>query len=118
MRVWHDDIRLPPDESWEWARTNDEAIELLLHNDVEEISLDHDLGLHQHDPYAPDADLQAGWDTENDGYVLVKWMVLNDHVPPLVTIHSWNPVGARRMADLLRDYGHAPIVKPFIREGE
>jgi NAD+-processing family protein with receiver domain len=44
VRVWLDDERAAP-EGWAHVRTPEEAIELLRGGDVEEISLDHDLGL-------------------------------------------------------------------------
>ena len=43
MKLWHDDVR-PPPKGWEWARNNDEAKTYLVDEDVEEISLDHDMG--------------------------------------------------------------------------
>jgi hypothetical protein len=114
MKLWHDDIRRPPDDSWTWARTNDEAKEVLKSNRVTECSLDHDLGLHMYDPDMQDADLQRGWDTENDGLKLVRWMVERPElVPERITIHSWNPPGAARMAALLAEHGYACVVKPF-----
>lgn len=42
MRVWLDDTRAMPDDYTHWAKTSDEAIELLKTGQVEEISLDHD----------------------------------------------------------------------------
>ena len=43
MKLWLDDVRTPP-EGWVWAKTAQEAIDLLLTREIEEISLDHDLG--------------------------------------------------------------------------
>lgn len=127
MKLWHDDIRRPPDDSWHWARTNQEAMRFLQLWVVTEISLDHDLGLHNHDPDVPDADMQMGWDEENDGYDLVKWMVAADLVPRKVTIHSHNPDGAKNMATyLINACKHGAIsnpeidlnVRPFLREAD
>lgn len=114
MKLWHDDIRRPPDDTWAWARTNETAQYLLLGNNVVECSLDHDLGLHDADPDVPDADMQMGWDVENDGYKLVKWMIENDVVPEKVTIHSWNYDGARKMYNALKDAGHIAFVQPYV----
>jgi hypothetical protein len=111
MKLWHDDIRRPPDETWTWARTNDEAKLLLLNHEVEEASLDHDLGLHGHDPDVLDADLYAAPQTE-DGYELVAWMIENGKVPPRIRIHSWNPPGAKRMAQALGGLCEC-VVRPF-----
>lgn len=114
MKLWHDDCRRPPDDSWVWARTNDEAKKFLETGQVVEASLDHDLGLHEVDPDLPDADLYAG-SAEDNGFMLVRWMCENDLIPPTITVHSWNPDGARRMAQLLRDAGCRAVVKPYSR---
>jgi hypothetical protein len=44
VRVWLDDVRKAP-EGWVHVKTPEEAIDLLRSGEVEEISLDHDLGL-------------------------------------------------------------------------
>jgi hypothetical protein len=83
---------------------------------VTECSLDHDLGLHNADPDVQDADMQIGWDQENDGFTLVQWMVSDQGtVPPIITIHSWNPPGAAKMAALLADHGHPCVIRPSTR---
>ena len=66
---------------------------LLSTHPVSEISLDHDL-------------------PSGDGLVLCRWMIEYDLVPPKVTVHSYNPIGARRMLQELRDHGHAPLHLP------
>lgn len=116
MKLWHDDIRRPPDETWKWARTNEAAITALATGEVEEISLDHDLGLHGEDPDAPAAELGRG-QAEQTGYDLVKWMCEHGKLPAKITIHSWNPPGAERMAAALRDAGCAPLVAPYVMRG-
>lgn len=107
MKVWHDDVRWPPSEGWEVARTNEEAQQLLTAFDVSEISLDHDLGAAPAPYTAPDdPDPDEVWiagSGDETGLDLVKWMVKNDCVPRRVTIHSWNPAGASRMAQWLAD---------------
>lgn len=116
MKLWHDDIQRPPDSSWTWARTNEIAMAFLSTKDIEEASLDHDLGLHDFDPDQPDADLSVSPNAhlQPDGYDLVTWMVAAGVVPPKVTIHSWNPVGAKRMASALLDAGCSEVVvAPF-----
>lgn len=119
MKLWHDDIRRPPDDSWIWARTNHEAARILLRNydngiECEEISLDHDMGLSEADPDVPDADMQEGWDVENDGAKLVQALIALNLVPEKVTTHSWNYDGARRMYNLLKKAGHEPMVQPYV----
>src|SRR5207237_9811908 len=56
MKLWVDDIRRPPDDSWAWARTNEEAIEALRSGEVNEASLEHVMGVHEPDPDAPGPD--------------------------------------------------------------
>lgn len=114
VKIWHDDIRRPPDDgTWTWARTNDAAQAVLLARDVAEISLDHDLGLHAENPDAPAAELGRG-QAEETGYHLVQWMIENRKLPAKITIHSWNPPGAERMAAALRDAGCDPVIAPFV----
>lgn len=113
VKIWHDDIRRPPDETWTWARTNVAAQAVLMARGVAEISLDHDLGLHGEDPDAPAAELGRGT-AEQTGYDLVKWMCHHRLLPAKITIHSWNPPGAERMAAALREAGCSPVVAPYV----
>lgn len=118
VKLWHDDIRRPPDDSWKWARTNYEAKAILLLADVDVISLDHDMGLERVDPDIPDADLMVTGDRDpdEDGTELVNWMIETGNLPSEIRIHSWNPAGASRMALALRDAGVKAIeVRPYSR---
>lgn len=87
MKLWHDDMRAPPDDTWTVARTNAEAITLLAENVVEEASLDFQLEFGE------------------DGGQLVEAMVKADLVPPKVTCHSLSAFGAEAMARVLREGG-------------
>lgn len=122
MKIWFDDVRPPPDDSWAWCRTNAEARVLMIPDskmkkNVVEISLDHDLGFHDVElPDDPDELAEVlilRGSSEETGEQLVRWMIENDLVPPKITIHSWNPDGARRMAQLLNAAGHDVFVEPF-----
>ena len=112
MKLWHDDIRRPPDNSWKWARTNEQAKELLASGEVVEASLDHDLGLHDEDPDELGAHRRVGHDI-GAGYALVEWMCETGYIPARVSIHSWNSSGAERMAVALRGAGCQPSVRPY-----
>jgi hypothetical protein len=88
VKVWLDDRREAP-EGWVHVRTPEEAIELLRGGEVEEISLDHDLGL------------DAG-ERERTGYDVLLW--LEAHVaagrarpPAVMTVHSGNVGAVKRM---------------------
>jgi hypothetical protein len=83
--VWLDDVREAP-EGWVHVKTPEEAIDLLRSGEVEEISLDHDLGL-------------ATPEAERNGYDVLVWLeealatgAWKRNVP-LIRIHSANPVG-------------------------
>lgn len=154
-RLWLDDIRRPPDDSWIWARTLEEARQVMLTCDIKEASLDHDLGLHEYDPDEQDADLRrvprrythrcgnikfesainkpptycvlCDQDTDDgewaiveepDGVQFARWLVENNLVPIRVTIHSWNPVGAERMRDVIDGKALHLIIEPYQRPGE
>lgn len=113
-KLWHDDIRRPPDDTWFWARTNRDAVRYLLLSTCEEASLDHDLGMHDADPDAPDAFLGKGSSQDGTGVDLCKVMVHLGLVPPRVTIHSWNPEGANYMAGLLTSLSGADVtIRPY-----
>lgn len=112
FKVWHDDIRKPPSHEWLWARTNDEAAQLLRNLDVAEISLDHDLGMDGVDPDLPDAIYLKG-NSAQTGLDLVDWMVQTGNVPDKVTIHSWNPAGAQRMLRTLQSKGYHATYRPY-----
>ena len=110
MKLWHDDIRRPPDDSWLWARTNDEARYFLRNYRVTEISLDHDLGLEgpggEAAVYRRDRGAQTGLD-------LVDYMIQSETVPARVTIHSVNPPGAQRMEMTLKAKGYECVRRPY-----
>ena len=55
MKIWVDDIRTPPDDTWTWHKTSYETLMSLARakiavelgreeNYIREMSLDHDLG--------------------------------------------------------------------------
>jgi hypothetical protein len=108
--LWHDDVR-PAPEGWTVARTNKEAQIILAHGNVEDISMDHDLGA------KPEDGLLAKGNAEETGLDLVKWMIEHKLVPSRVNIHSWNFVGAKRMWYTLHDAGYEATIRPFSTEG-
>ena len=116
-RLWLDDVRPAPD-GWVWAKTNEEAQKVLLKGEVTHCSLDHDLGMdviddpNDWDQVIEVANAHQGeeWET---GLDLVEWMIKNDLVPEHITIHSWNPDGAHRMAMRFVDNGYECTLAPF-----
>lgn len=82
MKLWVDDERPAPDESWIRAYSSDGAVlHLIAHaaEPIDEISLDHDLG---------------GDDT---GMIVLNWMIDNGVWPKTLTIHTSNPPARKRM---------------------
>jgi hypothetical protein len=88
-------------------------MEILSTGEVTEASLDHDLGLDTEDPEAVNAYMRRGGALET-GVHLVEWMISNGHVPARITLHSWNPVGAKAMYMLLFDNSDSHVeIRPY-----
>ena len=77
MKLWIDDTRMPPDDSWLWAKTYESAIGFLGTCPIEDVSFDHDLG------------------TEKDGNDILMWLLnecrdKNFIGPKIIGIHTQN----------------------------
>ena len=89
IKLWLDDVRTPPDESWTWVKTYDKALEYITRNVVSEISFDHDLG------------------TKQTGYDVAKAIEYYAYYDIIVYrmvwhIHSANPVGRRNIEQAMQ----------------
>lgn len=84
MKVYLDDERETP-EGWVRVYWPEEAIELLKSGNVNEISLDHDLGDDEH----------------GTGYDVVLWIeeavIVNGFKPPVIKVHSANSSARYKM---------------------
>lgn len=106
MKLYLDDER-PTPEGWNRAYTASEAIEHLKTGRVTHLSLDHDLGPQE-----------AG--TGYDVCLFVEQKVFerafdfdNPFIPPVMVVHSANPVGRKRMEDAIRQiYHHFKVTQP------
>ena len=80
MRLWVDDEREAP-AGFEHAKTASEAIDILKNFEVEEISLDHDLGDH----HVPEQ-------TGNTVLLFIEKRVFTepDYIPPTIKINTAN----------------------------
>lgn len=93
-KLWLDDERTPPDETWTWARSSSEAKQLVNGKGIpDRMDLDHDLG------------------EEDTGMVFLKWLIKQDLDGKVsirdcgdVHYHSQNPVGVENMQGLLNSY--------------
>lgn len=93
-KLWVDDERNAPTDSWRVCRSSSEAIVELMGSTWSEISLDHDLG---------------GDDT---GFKVLNWMI--DHAvwpTKSLTIHTSNPPARTRM--LKAAASEAPLDLPI-----
>lgn len=87
MKLWVDDLRRPPGADWHWVVSSAEAICHLSHWDVEEMSLDHDLG------------------GEETSRPIVLWLCENEtRWPRVVRVHTANPVGRDWLSGMIYRY--------------
>jgi hypothetical protein len=93
-RLFLDDIRDPPDDTWVIARSFDEAVNIVLTNGFPCIvSFDHDLG-----------------DNSKTGKDFANWLVERDLDTAAMsdtfsfTVHSANPPGAANICSILTNY--------------
>lgn len=110
MNLWLDDMR-PAPIGWIWVKTVEEAQERLRTGEVEQASLDHDLGACEAclRGRTPEQWLEETGYTQmpqcehfGTGYTLVSWMEEHDIWPKTKpTVHSRNPVGRARMQQVI-----------------
>lgn len=117
MKLFVDDIRNPPDDSWTVARTAGSAIRALAMFNFKEISLDHDIS-HQvvvgslSRPFPCEETFQsvahyiaARYELETaKGTLVPEWR-------PKITLHTANATGAEEMAAILSAAGLTPEIK-------
>lgn len=85
IKLWIDDCRPAPDNSWTVAKNYWEAIEILQKGNIVAVAFDHDLG--------------SGSPT---GYDIANWLeeqvVKNGYrLPRNITIHTDNPTGRKNI---------------------
>jgi len=133
-RIYLDDVRTPIDNDWVVVRDYDEFVtkvqELGLEN-IETISLDHDLGISAMGEYhfnvSPNYTLDYNNITEKTGYDCAKWLVnyfyntrdkvshtevdgefMNNPVEgfifPTVYVHSANPIGSANILGYINNF--------------
>jgi hypothetical protein len=101
MKLWVDDIRPAPDETWTVARTITSAFNALQIRDAEVVSLDHDIS-HQ---------VSIGTGLERpfpcpENFTPVAHYIGLDHCAKKIILHTSNPVGAENMKAILMHYGY------------
>jgi len=109
LKIFVDDVRDPPDDSWTLVRTYDDAINFITINEWDIISLDHDLGDTHH---IDNAHLVQFPLRERTGYMLLEHIVGMQEEYGLkvgkVLVHSANPVAQEKMRGTIERYltGH------------
>lgn len=110
MKIWLDDVRLPPETDWLWVRSWWDFLRVLdRYGRPEEISFDHDLGKHARLVYPPFADAPVfRMEMSRTGYKcaehLIKRCMDKGWDLPVWHVHSANPVGAENITKLLENY--------------
>jgi hypothetical protein len=115
-RIYLDDVRTPVDPGWIIVRNYEEFVQkvqdLGLEN-IELISLDHDLGLSAmqewHSNVYHNYTLDYNNITEKTGMDCTKWLInewLDGKPVTDVVIHSANAVGSANMMGMINNYRH------------
>jgi hypothetical protein len=83
MKLWVDDLRSPPDSTWHWVLTVEDALTCIRRSTISEIAFDHDLG------------------TGGEAYNIAVYIEEGAYFKMLPrmkwSIHSANPVGAQKI---------------------
>lgn len=106
MKLWIDDIRTPPDDSWHICRDVSSAIRALdmFSAQVTDINLDHDIshqvvvnGMSRPYPCTETFEVVARY--------IKKMKELVPEWSPAIQIHTSNYIGAKNMTDILTSVG-------------
>lgn len=115
-KIYLDDIRTPVDKDWTIVRDYDQFVSTIMYiglENIELISLDHDLGdsamKEWHKNVYHNYTLDYNNITEKTGMDCVKWLVNQwlDGSPVVdVVVHSANAVGSGNMIGYINNYRH------------
>ena len=114
-KLYLDDVRVPIDQEWIVAKDYDEfagIVTLIGLDNIEVISLDHDLGPTAMSEYynnvQPNYIIDYNNILEKTGYDVAKFLVahsMSTGIPlPQVYVHSANPIGAGNMIGYINNY--------------
>ena len=114
-KIYLDDIRTPTDNDWVVCRDYNEFVDSVTNiglENIEIISLDHDLGDTAIKEYFKNVSTNYILDynniTEKTGYDCAKWLVDqsmdNSIVLPLILTHSANPIGSANIMGYINNY--------------
>lgn len=116
QRIYLDDVRTPIDEGWVIVRNYDEfvsTIEKIGFNNIELVSLDHDLGESAMTEWRTNVykNYQLDYNniTEKTGYDCAKWLVdrwIEGEPIFDVYTHSANAIGSANIMGYINNYRH------------
>jgi hypothetical protein len=116
IRLYLDDVRTPNDKDWIVVRNYDQFVSRIkLHGleNIEVISLDHDLGDKAMEEYYTNVKNNYELNYENivnekTGYDCCKFLVsesMTKNIPlPQIYVHSANPIGSANMMGYINNY--------------
>lgn len=115
IKIYLDDVRTPEDESWVVARNYEQFVSNIMYyglENIETISLDHDLGdgamFEYYNNVKNNYVLDYNNIDEKTGYDCCKFLVnysMDNNIPlPTVYVHSANPIGSANMMGYINNY--------------
>jgi disulfide oxidoreductase YuzD len=115
IKIYLDDIRTPIDVDWCIVRTFDEFVEKINNTgleNIEQISLDHDLGIEAMNEYYTNTKFNNHINynniTEKTGYDAAKYLINKaideNTLLPYITVHSANAVGSENITSYINNY--------------
>lgn len=107
MKLYVDDIRNAPDESWSVARSVDSAISFISQfgDQITDISLDHDIS-HQ----VGLGEVSRPYPCVETFTAVARYMAefYSLGTEPKIVVHSSNPMGAKNIQFILKKFGDIP----------
>jgi hypothetical protein len=115
INIYLDDVRTPTEEGWTVVRNYEEFVSKIMYHgleNIERISLDHDLGDGAMTEYYTNVKNNYTLDYNNiqekTGMDCCKFLVnlsMDTNTPlPKITVHSANPVGSHNMMGYIDNY--------------
>ena len=115
IKIYLDDVRTPVDETWVVVRNYDEFVNKIMYyglENIETISLDHDLGDTALSEYHRNVKYNYTLDynniVEKTGYDCCKFLVnlsMDNNIPlTQIYVHSANPIGSANIMGYINNY--------------
>lgn len=104
MKLFVDDERPKPDDSWYLVKNSHDALDMIyayhyMGKTIDTISLDHDLSIYE--------------GIEDDSRCIILYMCEHDFWPTNLYIHTANPCGEEWLVGMAKRYGPAGMIKGY-----